>query len=102
MADAAAELFVDVGARETVSAVLARLETQLTSTNSSVEKIATAMEARLGNSQQKAAQDALTHAQAQARLQVASGDTAGAIHTMQAAIDKIPPGTTAAVRAETQ
>ena len=36
--DSAAELFVDVSARETVSAVLSRLESQLDKTNTSVEK----------------------------------------------------------------
>jgi len=100
--DSAAELFVDVSARETVSAVLARLETQLTSTNSSVEKIATAMGARLGSAQQRAASDALSHAQAQARLQAASGNLAGGIRTLQSALQDIPAGTTAAIRGETQ
>jgi hypothetical protein len=102
MAETAAELTVDVSAKETVSAVLARLESQLDRTNTSVEKIAAGMGARLGGAQQKAANDALSHAQAQSRLQVASGNTAGAIRTMQEALQSLPAGTTAAIRAETQ
>ena len=89
MAETAAELIVDVTAKESVSAVLSRLETQLDKTNTSVEKIAAGMGARLGDAQQKAARDALSHAQAQARLQATSGNLAGGIRTLQAAIEQI-------------
>lgn len=102
MADTAAELIVDVSARESVTAVLTRLEAQLGQTNSVAERLATSLESRLGSSQGKAKSDALALAQAQARLQSASGDTAGAIRTLQAALDGVDRSSVAAIRAETQ
>lgn len=101
MADIA-ELSVNVTARESVSAVLSRLESQLDRTNTSVEQIANGLASKLGNSQQKAAQSALAHAQAEARLQASSGNAAAGIRTLQAALDGVDRSSLAAIRAETQ
>jgi hypothetical protein len=102
MTDTAAELVVDVTARESVTAVLTRLEAQLGQTNSVAERLASSLESRLGASQAKAGRDTLSHAQAMARLQATSGDTAGAIRTLQSALEGVDRSSTAAIRTETQ
>jgi hypothetical protein len=102
MTGSIAELSVDIGARETVSAVLARMESQLDRTNTSVEQIAANLAGKLGTSQQRAAQSALAHAQAEARLQAASGNAAAGIRTLQTALEGVDRASVSAIRAETQ
>lgn len=100
--DSIAELSVSIDAKESVSAVLSRLESQLDKTNTSVEKIAAGMGARLGGAQAKARSDALTHAQALATLRARTGDLVSAEALLSRAIGEAGPRTTAVVRAETQ
>lgn len=102
MADEAAELIVNVSAKESVTAVLQRLESQLDQTNSVATRVAEALESKLGRAQAAAKNDALALAQAEARLQAASGNTAGAIDGLTAAIAKEEQGTLATIRAQTQ
>lgn len=101
MSDVAAELTVDVKAKETVTAVLQRLETELQQSNSVATKLAQVLEAQLARSQTRSGTAALQHAQAQARLQASSGNTAAAIRTLQQALEGVDRGSAAAIRAET-
>jgi hypothetical protein len=102
VAETAAELIVDVKAKESVTAVLKRLETGLEQSNSSAERLARALEAQLARGQNKAKNEALAHAQAEARLKAASGDLAGAIRTLNQALQGVDRNSQAAIRAETQ
>jgi hypothetical protein len=103
MSESAGAISIDVGVgKETVTSFLAKLETQLERSNTTLERFASELERRATGSQERAAQGALTHAQALARLQSNSGNTAAAIRTMEQAIRKLEPGSLAAIRAETQ
>lgn len=86
MAETAAELIVDVSAKESVSAVLARLESQLDRTDGSAQKTADGIGARLNGAQQRAGNSALALQQAQARLEVAQGNAAGAAERLRTAL----------------
>lgn len=97
-----AELSVAVTAQDKISAVLSRVESQLDRTSSTLDKVAAGMQRGLGQAQQKAAQDALSHAQAEARLQAASGSLASGIRTLQTALEGVDRSSIGAIRAETQ
>src|SRR5688500_14916645 len=101
--DSAAELSVDiVNGRETVSAALARLESQLERSDATAQRVAAALEAKLAKGQATARNEALSHAQALARLSAQTGDYAAAERGLSAAIAQAGPRTTAVIRAETQ
>ena len=101
MADVAAELVVDVVGRESVTAVLTRLEAQLQQGDARAQELIAAME-KLGNAQQRTGTNTLALAQAQARLKAASGDTTGAIQTLQAALEGADRSSVATIRTQTQ
>lgn len=101
--DVAATLEVDVLAgRETVSAALARLESQLERSDATAQRIAASLESKLARGQATARNEALSHAQALARLSAQTGDYAAAERGLSAAIAQAGPRTTAVIRAETQ
>src|SRR5262245_33792749 len=57
---------------------------------------------QLADEQARAEANTLRHAQALARLQQATGNTAGAIRTLATALNSVNQQTTAAIRAQTQ